>query len=133
MMQLDPQYQRWLPAMKSQDGLAMLLSYQTASHVALDQARAACVRRLAQRLALALAQVNELADEVRSIAAERFTPLTRSRGSTFSLLVFSPESWGRADASKATRRWPRTPERRRLKRLPRGGSGTASTAAAIAA
>jgi transposase len=80
LLQLDPQYQRTLPAMKSRAGLAILLGYQTASELPLDRARAAAVRRLAQRLALALAQVDELTDQVRVIAAPRFTPLTRLIG-----------------------------------------------------
>lgn len=80
LMQLDPEYQRSLPAMKSAAGLAILLSYETAGELPLDRARAAAVRRLAQRLALALAQVDELTEQVRVMAAPRFTPLTKLIG-----------------------------------------------------
>jgi len=80
LLQLDPQYQQSLPAMKSHAGLAILLSYNTASALPLDQARAASARRLAQRLALALEQVDQLTDHVRMLAAPRFIPLTRLIG-----------------------------------------------------
>ena len=80
LLQLDPEYQRALPAMKSKSGLAILFSYETPSETPIDQARAAAVRRLAQRLALALSQAAELTDELRVLAAPRFTPLTQLCG-----------------------------------------------------
>ena len=80
LLQLDPEYQRTLPAMKSQSGLAILLSYETASEQPIDRARVAAVQRLAQRLALTLSQVNELSEQLRALAAPRFTPLTRLCG-----------------------------------------------------
>ena len=79
LLQLDPEYQQGLPAMKSHAGLAVVLGYAITSHDALDQARAAAVRRLAQRLALALAQVDELTEQVRSW---RLRASLRSRSSS---------------------------------------------------
>lgn len=80
LLQLDPEYQQTLPAMKSQSGLATLLSYDTASERPIDRARAAAVQRLARRLALALSQVDELSEQICALAAPRFTPLTQLCG-----------------------------------------------------
>ena len=66
--------------MKPQSGLAILLSYETASERPVDSARVAAVHRLAQRLSLALSQVNELSEQLRTLAAPHFTPLTRLCG-----------------------------------------------------
>ena len=51
-MQLDPQYHLVLRSMKSKGGLATLLSYAAPDDRAISHARAASVRRLAQRLEL---------------------------------------------------------------------------------
>jgi transposase len=76
LMQLDPEYHLVLRSMKSKVGLAALLNYAAPEESAISRERLASVRRLAQRLALALAQVSELGDQIRSLAAERFAPLT---------------------------------------------------------
>lgn len=80
LLQVDPQYRRTLPAMKSKSGLAVLLTFDTASENPIDRARAASVRRLALRLDLALAQAANLSEEIRTLAAARFTPLTQLCG-----------------------------------------------------
>ena len=80
LLQLDPQYQSALPAMKSKAGLAKLLAYTAPDARAMSQERAAAVRRLAQRLQLALAQADELADRIRAEGLSRFAPLTRLCG-----------------------------------------------------
>ena len=52
--QLDPHYRRQIPSLITAVGLAALEQYQTGSGHPLDQARAASVRRLGQRLWLAV-------------------------------------------------------------------------------
>jgi transposase len=76
LLQLDPQYQLKLPALKSRGGLAALRAYAARDDGALSQERAAAVRRLAERLGLALAHTQELAKRIRALAAHRFSPLT---------------------------------------------------------
>ena len=66
--------------MKSKAGLAKLLAYTAPDDRAVSQERAAAVRRLAQRLQLALAHGDELADRIRAQGVARFAPLTRLCG-----------------------------------------------------
>jgi transposase len=80
LLQLDPLYQADMPAMKSQTGLAKLRAYAAPDAKAVSQERAAAVRRLAERLALALAQADALAERIRAQGAARFAPLTRLCG-----------------------------------------------------
>lgn len=80
LLQVDPHYKRTLPTMKSKSGLAVLLSFETASENPVDRARAAAVQRLARRLELAFTQVAELSEEIRALAAIRFAPLTKLCG-----------------------------------------------------
>lgn len=83
LLQLDPQYQFRMPAMKSRAGLAALRAYAEPDERPLSRERAAAVRRLAERLELALTQAGALADRIRAGAAERFAPLTRLCGVDF--------------------------------------------------
>ena len=78
--QLDPHYRREIPSLVTTAGLAALGQYQTGSPLALDQARAAAVRRLGQRLRLAIEQAAELARQIEQRAEARFSPLTRVYG-----------------------------------------------------
>ena len=80
LLQLEPDDQTRLPALRTAAGLTALEGYATASPRALDQQRAAAVRRLAQRLRLATAQAAAVAAEIRARAAARFVPLTRLCG-----------------------------------------------------
>jgi transposase len=80
LMQLDPEYEEHIPVVNSQGGVRTLLEYQAPTGGALQQERAASVRRLAARLALALAQAEELAHEIKARAAQNCTPLTRICG-----------------------------------------------------
>lgn len=80
LLQLDPQYRSALPAMKSKAGLAKLLAYGASDDKPVSQERAAAVRRLAQRLQLALAQADELGERLRTEGLARFAPLTRLCG-----------------------------------------------------
>jgi transposase len=61
-------------------GHERLESYRAPGRGALDQERAAAVRRLAQRLRLALSQAEELAEQIRARTERAFSPLTRLCG-----------------------------------------------------
>jgi transposase len=80
LLQLDPEYRSHLPNLQTQAGLAALESYTPPQTSVLAQERAAAVRRLAQRLRLALDQAEELAAQIRSRAGRSFSPLTRLCG-----------------------------------------------------
>lgn len=80
LLQLDPEYQLDMPAMKSRAGLAKLRAYVASDDRALSRERAAAVRRLAERLELALAQAEELGKRIRTEGAVRFAPLTQLCG-----------------------------------------------------
>ncbi len=80
LLHLDPEYRSHLPNLQTQAGLAAVESYSTPRASVLAQERAAAVRRLAQRLRLALDQADELADQIRTHAERSFSPLTRLCG-----------------------------------------------------
>jgi transposase len=60
LLQVDPEYQLHLPRLRTRAGIAALVQYTTSSPHPLDQERAAVVRRLAQRLRLALDQAADV-------------------------------------------------------------------------
>lgn len=74
LLQIDPEYRTHLPNLQTKAGLRALLAYTARSADALQQERAAAVRRLAQRLELALTQAEDLARQVRSRAEAGFSP-----------------------------------------------------------
>jgi transposase len=80
LVQLDPEYEMRLPTLKSRAGLAAAKRYAVPAGTPLQRERAAAVRRLAQRLSLALSQAEELARRIRTAAAETYSPLTRLCG-----------------------------------------------------
>lgn len=80
LMQIDPEYSLHLPTLKSKAGLAALRSYVPPDDHPLQVERAAAVRRLAQRLQLAMDQAAALATRIKSLAGTRFLPLTRLCG-----------------------------------------------------
>ena len=80
LMQLDPEYKKWLPRLQSRTGSASLKEYRTRSHEPLQQKRAASVRRLAERLCLALEQAKELEQQIEVEVETRFAPLMAVRG-----------------------------------------------------
>jgi transposase len=81
LLQIDPQYKDRLPTIDSHAGLAALAAYQAPAASALQQERAAIVRRLAQRLRLATEQADELKRQLEThTAAAGFTPLTHICG-----------------------------------------------------
>ena len=80
LLQLDPEYEARLPALRTAAGLAALEGYASPGPRALDQERAASVRRLAQRLRLAVDQAEALAAQIRARAQAGFVALTRLCG-----------------------------------------------------
>ncbi len=80
LLQLDPGYTARLPRLRTTAGTRALETYTTADAHPLQQQRAAAVRRLAQRLRLALEQARDLARQIRALAAPRFAPLARICG-----------------------------------------------------
>ena len=80
LSQIDPEYERHLPSLTSAAGLRALVSYTAQDGTLIQQHRAACVRRLAERLQLATTQADDVAEQIRLLAAARYEPLTRLCG-----------------------------------------------------
>ena len=81
LMQLDPQYKEHLPDLRSKAGLKALVAYQAPRGGPLQAARAASVRRLAGRIRLAMDQIADLTQQIRTYTAQAgFSPLTRICG-----------------------------------------------------
>ena len=80
LLQLDPEYKKGLPSLRSRTGSLLLCNYQTRSLEPLQQQRAAAVQRLAQRLCLAMEHVKELEHQIRKQVESRFAPLMRIGG-----------------------------------------------------
>src|SRR5262245_18744172 len=76
LLQVDPEYQAHLPALRTPTGVAALAQYAAPSPRPLDEERAAAVRRLAQRLRLAMDQAEDLATQIRQRARAHFSLLT---------------------------------------------------------
>ena len=76
LLQVDPEYRAHLPRLRTRAGVAALEQYTVPSSRPLDQERAAVVRRLAQRLRLALDQAEDVATQIRQRARTRFALLT---------------------------------------------------------
>ena len=80
LTQIDPEYERHLPTLTSAAGLRALVSYTSPEQMPIQQHRAACVRRLAERLQLATMQAEDVAKQIRLLAKDRYEPLTRLCG-----------------------------------------------------
>jgi transposase len=81
LLQLDPEYKEHLPRLETREEWSALEQYEAPHPGALAQVRAAAVRRLAQRLGVALTQVEELAVQIRTATeAGGFAPLTEICG-----------------------------------------------------
>jgi transposase len=79
--QLDPEYEGHLPRLQTREEWAALEQYQAPQAGSLPEVRSAAVRRLAQRLRLALEQAEELAGQIKShTQAGGFAPLTEICG-----------------------------------------------------
>jgi transposase len=57
-----------------------LATYTSPEETPIQQHRAACVRRLAERLRLATTQAGDIAEQIRLLAKDRYEPLTRLCG-----------------------------------------------------
>jgi len=79
-LQVDPEYKQHLPQLNSKAGLEALRHYASPRDGTLSQERARAIRRLGERLVLALVQAEELAEEIRQAAAVSYAPLTRLCG-----------------------------------------------------
>lgn len=73
----DPEYRAYLPNLQTERGLKAIEVYRATGARALDQERAAAVRRLAARVRLALQQANDLERQIGEQVAPRFSPLTK--------------------------------------------------------
>jgi transposase len=80
LMQVDPEYQDRLPSLTSKAGVEALQTYKSSRSGALQEERAAAVRRLAQRLKLADSEARELEKRIRRLAKASFSPLTKCVG-----------------------------------------------------
>jgi transposase len=80
LAQIDPEYERRLPSLTSAAGLRALAGYVSVDQAFIQQQRAACVRRLAERLQLASAQAEDVADQIRHLARSHYEPLTKLCG-----------------------------------------------------
>lgn len=80
LLQVDPEYGLHLPNLQSKAGLRALEAYSPQGVSELQSQRAAAVRRLAQRLRLAVEQVGGLSRQIKARAEAKFSPLTRLCG-----------------------------------------------------
>src|SRR5438445_7476243 len=81
LLQLDPQYKTHLPPLDTAAGLQAAETYAVApSASAVQQTRAAAVRRLAQRVRLATTQAHDLKAQIEARAQAHFSPLTQLKG-----------------------------------------------------
>ncbi len=76
LMQLDPQYKEHLPDLRSKGGLNALIADHAPRLGPLQEARGASIRRIAERLCLALQQAADLGRQIKTQTVEAgFTPL----------------------------------------------------------
>lgn len=80
LLQVDPGYRLHVPNLQSQAGLVALETYAVAGSNVLQQQRVAAIRRLAQRLRLAVDQIKDLTRQIHLHAEDRFHPLTQICG-----------------------------------------------------
>lgn len=80
LMQIDPEYRDRLPRLDSRAGVKAAATYSSTAPAQLQQMRSAAVRRLAARLTLTLGHADELAQQIKELAAVSFAPLTRLCG-----------------------------------------------------
>lgn len=80
LLHCDPAYRQHLPALTSAAGIAAVCTYQAPRPGDLACERAASVRRLGARLALAADQAAELTAQIEARAEAGFSPLTALKG-----------------------------------------------------
>src|SRR5579859_68511 len=80
LLQIDPEYRSHVPNLQSQAGLKAVETYPVPEDRSLGQERAKAIRRLAERLRLALRQAEELTEQIEALAQEHYAPLTQLCG-----------------------------------------------------
>jgi transposase len=80
LLHLDPEYKAHLPKLNSKAGIKAAESYTTTSDSAIQLQRAMSVRRLGQRLRLAIEQAGEIARQIKGISRAKFSVLTELSG-----------------------------------------------------
>lgn len=80
LLQVDPEYRSVVPNLQTRKALQCLASFKVPATNPLQYERAAAIRRLTQRLRLALEQADQLAEQIRTLAATGFSPLTELCG-----------------------------------------------------
>ena len=80
LLQVDPDYKAHLPSLTSAAGVRAVTAYTIATTTRLHQQRAAAIRRLGQRLALAVEQAATLEQEICTLAEAHCQPLTQVKG-----------------------------------------------------
>ena len=80
LMQIDPEYRKRVPRLDSAAGVKAATRYPLPREDGLQRRRVASVRRLATRLTLVLRHAEDLADQIKELAAVRFAPLTELCG-----------------------------------------------------
>lgn len=81
LMQVDPTYRRRVPSLTTKRGLRALSVFESTDRSDRIQCeRAAAVRRISARLQLALLQADDLARQIRALAADRYAALTELYG-----------------------------------------------------
>ncbi len=80
LLRLDPEYRCHLQSLTSKAGVRAAEGYQASGGGPLQQQQAAMIRRLAQRLRLALEHAADLTREIEAVAGEHYSPLTKLCG-----------------------------------------------------
>lgn len=80
LLQVDPDYRTHLPRLTSAAGIQAVATYRCVSANVLLQHRVAAIRRLGLRLQLVLEQATALEQEIGTLAAPHYLPLTRLKG-----------------------------------------------------
>jgi transposase len=80
LLQSEPTYRDRVPALTSAAGIATLVAYQAVAPGALQEARAAAIRMLGERLRLVSAQAEALKEQIEARAQAGFSPLMQLTG-----------------------------------------------------
>lgn len=80
LLQIDPDYKGQIGRLTTRRGLTSLTEYRTLEENALQQHRAAAVRRLAARLVLTRQHADQVGHQIKELAAARYAALTRLCG-----------------------------------------------------
>ena len=109
LTQIGPEYAQHLPLLTSVAGLRALAIYTAPEDTPIQKHRAACVRRLAERLQLATRQAEDVAKQIRLLARDRYEPLTQLCGVNLLTAGTLAGMLGPGPDSRVRRSSPRTP------------------------